>query len=114
MVDTVEIYKIPELFNVQTGTSYTLAASDQGKWVILQNASAITLTVPSTLAAGFSCNIIQGGAGQITVTPGSGATRRSYLSHTKTAGENAMGTIIVTSNGSGSAANFTFGGTTAP
>ena len=45
--------------NAQTGTTYTLTASDNGKVVTLDNASAITLTVPQTstetLAAHFQC-----------------------------------------------------------
>ena len=35
--------------NDQTGTAYTLLASDNGKVVVLNNASAVTVTVPSGL-----------------------------------------------------------------
>ena len=51
--------------NVQTGTTYTLQASDNGKVVTLSNASAITVTVPSGLGVGFSVICIQLGAGQV-------------------------------------------------
>lgn len=58
-------------YNAQTGTSYTLVASDHGKIITLSNASAITLTVPQqsalTLRQGFWCIIRQIGAGQVTV-----------------------------------------------
>lgn len=57
--------------NAQTGTSYSLLSTDNGKIVTLSNAGAITLTVPSGLGAGFSCMLIQLGAGQVTITPSS-------------------------------------------
>ena len=80
-------------FNAQTGTTYTLVAADNGKTVTLNNALAITLTVPSGLGAGFSCTIIQLGAGQVTVS-GSGATINSYSSLTKLSGQHAAATLI--------------------
>jgi hypothetical protein len=62
-------------FNAQTGTSYTLVATDQDTLVTLNNASAITLTVPpSIFTAGMAINIQQLGAGQVTVAAGSGVT----------------------------------------
>ena len=61
--------------NAQTGTTYTLAASDAGKLVTLTNAAAITLTVPaSTFTAGQRVDIGQRGAGVVTVVAGSGMT----------------------------------------
>ena len=58
-----------QTFNAQTGTSYSLLASDAGKLVTLTNASAITLTVPSGLglATGQRIDLAQLGAGQVTV-----------------------------------------------
>lgn len=62
-------------FNAQTGTTYTLAASDLGKIVTLSNASGITLTVPpSVFATGNIINIQQLGAGQVTLAQGAGVT----------------------------------------
>jgi hypothetical protein len=46
---TINTPKITIAFNVQTGTSYTLVASDQDKLVTLDNVSAITLTIPPTV-----------------------------------------------------------------
>ena len=61
--------------NAQTGTTYTLVASDAGKIVTCTNASAITVTVPaSTFSAGQSVIIGRGGAGQVTLAAGSGMT----------------------------------------
>jgi len=79
--------------NAQTGTSYTLLASDNGKIVTLSNASAITVTVPSGLGAGFSCTIVQIGAGQVTVVA-SGVTINSYQGYTKIAGQHAGASLF--------------------
>ena len=58
--------------NAQTGTAYTLQLSDIGKLIELNNASAITLTVPTNALAAFpvgtKIDILQTGAGQVTVS----------------------------------------------
>lgn len=62
-------------FNAQTGTTYTLVASDSAKLVTLSNASGITLTVPpSIFSTGNQIHIQQIGAGQVTLAQGSGVT----------------------------------------
>lgn len=62
-------------FNAQTGTTYTLVASDSAKLVTLSNASGITLTVPpSVFSTGNQINIQQIGAGQVTLAQGAGVT----------------------------------------
>ena len=60
---------IGQPINAQTGTSYTLAASDRGGLVSLSNAAATTLTVSTAvaLAAGERVDLVQLGAGQVTV-----------------------------------------------
>lgn len=61
--------------NAQTGTTYTLVASDSAKLVTLTNASAITLTIPpSVFSVGNQINISQMGAGQVTFAQGAGVT----------------------------------------
>ncbi len=95
-------------FNAQTGTSYTLLTSDNGKIVTLSNAGGITLTVPASLGAGFSCTIIQIGAGQVTVTASS-TTIRNVYSNTKLVGQWAQATLTAYI-----ADNFIFSGDTAP
>jgi hypothetical protein len=79
--------------NTQTGTTYTLVASDNGKVVTISNASAITLTVPSGLGAGFNCLVVQLGAGQITFAASS-TTLNNRQSFTKTAGQYAIATVV--------------------
>ena len=60
--------------NAQTGTAYTLVASDAGKLVTLTNAAAITLTVPgSVFTAGQRVDVLVLGVGMVTAV-GSGAT----------------------------------------
>jgi len=53
--------------NAQTGTTYTLVASDANKLVTATNAGAITVTIPAgVFSVGQSINIVQLGAGQVT------------------------------------------------
>ncbi len=64
--------------NAQTGTTYTLVLTDNGRLVTLSNAAAITLTVPLNSSVAFATgavvNIQQIGAGQVTVAGASGVT----------------------------------------
>lgn len=57
--------------NAQTGTTYTLLASDCGKTITLSNAAAITVTLPqqstTTTAEGFWCRLFNIGAGTVTI-----------------------------------------------
>ncbi|MFM7019639.1 MAG: hypothetical protein ACKOXC_02435 [Aquirufa sp.] len=78
--------------NDQTGTTYTLTAADNGKILTFNNASAITLTVPS-LSVGFNCMIVQKGTGQVNLAA-SGVTISNRYGYTKTAGQYAMLTLV--------------------
>ena len=64
--------------NAQTGTTYTLVLTDNGRLVTLNNAAAITVTVPLNSSVAFATgaviNIQQIGAGQVTVAGASGVT----------------------------------------
>lgn len=100
------IYGYLANINAQTGTTYTLVAGDSGKIIECSNASAITVTLPNSLAQGFYCTIAQTGAGQITLTAASGATLRSFDSFTKTAGQYAAINLYVTTNSGGSSAIY--------
>lgn len=83
--------------NAQTGTTYTFVAADTGKFVTLSNASAITVTVPTNAAVPFlvgtQINIVQLGAGQVTVA-GPGVTLRSNGSKLKLFGQYAAATLV--------------------
>ena len=82
--------------NAQTGTTYTTVLSDDGKLVTCDNASAIALTIPpnSSVAYGIGTqiNIMQLGAGQVTITAGAGVTLRSAGSKLKTNAQYAVAT----------------------
>jgi hypothetical protein len=83
--------------NAQTGTSYTLVLTDAHDLVTLSNASAITLTVPTNASVAFTIgdqvNIVQLGAGQVTVG-GAGVTLRSQGSKLKLNGQYSAATLI--------------------
>lgn len=64
--------------NAQTGTSYTLALSDNGKLVTLANASPISVTIPTNgsvaLPVGAVIMMAAYGAGAVTISGAGGVT----------------------------------------
>ena len=64
--------------NAQTGTTYTTVLADQSKLVTLNNASAITLTIPANSSVaypvGTKIDFAQLGAGQVTFAGAGGVT----------------------------------------
>ncbi len=69
---------VTQTINAQTGTTYTLVLTDAGKLVQMNNAGAITLTLPpSVFSVGQSIDVYQYGAGQVTFAQGAGVTIRS-------------------------------------
>lgn len=74
----VPLAKERNTLNAQTGTTYTLAATDKDGVVTASNAGAITVTVPPAVyAAGDRITVIQKDAGQVTFAQGSGVTINS-------------------------------------
>ena len=76
--------------NAQTGTTYTFALTDNGKLVTASNASAQTYSIPTNATTAFptgtQINIIQIGAGQVTIqAASSGTTTVSSTGATATA-----------------------------
>jgi hypothetical protein len=67
-----------EAVNAQTGTTYTFVLTDRDDLVTASNASAQTYTVPLNSSVAFPTgtliNLIQIGAGQVTVSGASGVT----------------------------------------
>lgn len=67
--------------NSQTGTAYTLALTDKGLCVEMNNAAANTLTIPPNSSVAFPVGttilIRQEGAGNTTIAAGSGVTIRN-------------------------------------
>jgi len=78
--------------NDQTGTTYTVAASDNGKVVVLDNSSAVTVDIDTGLPAGFNCSFIQKGAGQVSFA--GTATVNNRQSHTKINGQYGVASIV--------------------
>jgi len=82
--------------NAITTTTYTTVLGDDGKLVTLDNASAITVTIPpnGTVAYGIGTqiNFMQLGAGQVTIAAGAGVTLRSPGSRLKTSAQYAVAT----------------------
>ena len=64
--DSVEI-------NAQT-ENYTVQSSDFGKEIMMTNAADRTITFPTGLPANFYCFASRGGAGNVTLAAGAGAT----------------------------------------
>ena len=67
--------------NNQTGTSYTALLTDANDMITLNNAAGITMTIPPASSVNFTIGtqiaFQQLGAGQVTLTAGSGVTFRS-------------------------------------
>ena len=76
--------------------NYTLATTDNGKVILMNSGSALTLTIPaSTLATGFNCLIVQKGSGKIQITHASGSDYiKNRSSEVYTAGQYAVVSII--------------------
>lgn len=79
-------------------TNYTLVLGDAGSLVEMNSASALTFTVPPNSSVAFPTGtriaVRQKGAGQVTITPGSGVTLNSFAGHLKTAGQYAVAFIV--------------------
>ena len=81
--------------NAQTGTTYTITATDVDKLVTLSNASAITLTIPNgVFTVGQQVNIQAIGAGQVTIAS-DGTTTFTGIG-TKLRAQYSAATIICT------------------
>jgi len=84
--------------NAQTGTTYTLVLTDAQKLVTLSNAGSITATIPPNSSVAFTIgdqvNLMQLGAGQVTVAAGSGVTVSSQGTKLKLNGQYATATAV--------------------
>ncbi len=80
--------------------SYVLVLADALKLVTVTNANACTLTVPPNSSVAFPTGttiaVCQGGAGQVTITAGSGVTINSADSALKLTGQYATCSLIKT------------------
>ena len=87
-------------YNAQTDTTYTLVLTDAQKIVSLTNGSAIALTVPTNASVAFEIgdqiNLLQLGAGQVTVAGDAGVTVSSEGTKLKLKDQYAIGTLVKT------------------
>jgi hypothetical protein len=84
--------------STQSGTTYSFAATDCGTEVIFTNNSAVTATIPASIApaAGTTCNIavLQDGTAKVSVN-GAAVTAATLVSaHSYTGTGGAAGSII--------------------
>lgn len=104
-----QLNAITELVVNDKTDSYTLVAGDAGEYVVMNKATATTITVPNNVfTASQIVRIINKGAGVCTVTAGAGTTVSSTGS--LALAQNATGTLIALS---ASAFIFEAGGVTA-
>ena len=83
-----------------TTTAYTLVLGDAGKYVTLSNAASITLTIPTNASVAFDVgtvvNVVQLGAGQVTIAGAGGVTVNSEGSKLKLKGQYAVASLLKT------------------
>jgi len=82
-----------------TSSNYTIQLTDLGKLVELNEASACTLTIPTNASVAFTVgdriDVLQVGAGQVTITPVSGTvTINGYDGGLKLNGQWAAATLV--------------------
>jgi hypothetical protein len=79
--------------NAGTTSAYTLVAGDANRVVTFS--ATTTVTIPaSVLSVGDQVNILQTGAGQVTVVAGAGVALRSEASRVRTRAQYAMATVV--------------------
>jgi hypothetical protein len=97
---SVTVLKNTVDYSASTATSYTLGLADAGKMIGINNASAITVTIPTNASVSIPVNtrvdILQVGAGQISFSPASGVTLNSKGTRRKITGQYSAATVIKT------------------
>jgi hypothetical protein len=83
-----------------TATAYTLALSDTSKILFCTNTATLTITIPLNSAVAFlqgaTIDVVQGGAGKVTIAGASGVTLNSNGSVFSTKGQYALVSVIKT------------------
>jgi hypothetical protein len=87
----------PSTIDAKT-SGYTLALTDRDKLVEMGSSSAITLTIPLNSSVAFPVgsriDVVQTGAGQVTIAGTSGVTVNAYDSGLKLKGQWAAATLV--------------------
>jgi hypothetical protein len=88
---------IPGATSVTTRTAnYTLTSSDNAGFILVNSTGVIDITIPATLPAGFYCQIIQQGTGQVRIVS-PGVTMNSALGFFTRAQGSSIGIMMATS-----------------
>lgn len=96
--------------NPQSGTTYTLQATDSGKFIKFTTAVGATVTVPAGLPAGFGCLFAQYGTGLVTLAAAGGVSLNSVANALTTVGQFAQGIIAF----DGATDSYSVGGNLTP
>ncbi|MHA8096956.1 hypothetical protein U8591_07440 [Aquirufa antheringensis] len=88
------------VIDASKGASFDVAAADNNKLFLINSSSAVTVTIPTGLSVGFSCQFIQTGAGVITLVGASGVTLNSANGLTSRTTNSAIG-LVMSSSGAG-------------
>jgi len=91
---------VPALTIVPRTASFTLSDSETNRVITVDSSTDVTVTIPENLSAGFSCMLIQLGAGTVSFAPDSGLNLISFCGLAKTAGPGAPASIIHLGNSS--------------
>ena len=98
--------------NRQSGTAYTLVSADNNLIIEFSNATAVAVTLPNSLPAGFSCLLMQSSTDVVAISTASGATLRNARNHTRLFGQWSMATVYVRTNTAGNNAEWVLSGDT--
>jgi hypothetical protein len=79
-------------------TDFTLSSSDNAGFIVVNSTGLVKVTVPSTLSAGFYCQIIQQGVGQVQVVGSTGVTMNTALGLYSRAQGSSIGIMMATSS----------------
>jgi hypothetical protein len=85
----------PQQVNTQTGTSYTIVAGDNTKFLLLTNGSAIAVSLPQatgSFTTGWTIDVGATGAGTATITP-----TTSTIDATRVGGTAAQSSLAIAS-----------------
>jgi len=84
---------------VNVAAARALAASDDGRVLAVNSASAVILTIPAALPVGFACAVVQTGVGQVSFVAGAGAVLGQVANAFRTSGRNARADLVCVSAG---------------
>ena len=80
--------------NTQSGTTYLLTNGDNGRAITLNNASPITVAIPSGLPVGYNVILLQLGSGQVSLSAGVGVSIASDGGKTKIASQHSTASLL--------------------